>query len=56
MSINDLMNSTALPETFDPETQEGSQFDVLPVGEYVAQVIDAGVSAHKIKLTERSIP
>jgi hypothetical protein len=44
---DDLMNSTALPEVFDPETQEGSQFDVLPVGEYVAQVIDASVSAHK---------
>jgi hypothetical protein len=45
-NTNDLLSSTALPETFDPETQEGSQFNVLPKGEYVAQVIDVKVSPH----------
>ena len=25
------------PETFDPTTQEGNSWEVLPVGEYVAQ-------------------
>src|SRR5262249_32990300 len=34
---------TQLPETFDPATQEGSKFDVLPVGSYVAQITDASV-------------
>jgi hypothetical protein len=39
--------TTALPEAFNPEEQEGSNYDVLPKGEYVAQVIDASVSQPK---------
>jgi hypothetical protein len=38
--------TTALPEAFHPEEQEGSEFNVLPKGEYVAQVIDVKVSPH----------
>jgi Protein of unknown function (DUF669) len=38
---------TALPEVFDPETQEGTHFDVLSVGPYVAQVVDASVAQPK---------
>ena len=35
--------STQLPETFDPTTQEGNSWDVLPVREYVAQVVEASI-------------
>jgi Protein of unknown function (DUF669) len=35
--------STQFPETFDPTTQEGNSYDVLPVGEYVAQVVEASI-------------
>jgi Protein of unknown function (DUF669) len=35
--------STQFPETFDPTTQEGNSWDVLPVGEYVAQVVEATI-------------
>jgi len=35
--------STQFPETFDPTTQEGNSWDVLPVGEYVAQVVEASI-------------
>jgi len=38
---------TALPEAFDPETQEGSHFDVVPIGTYTAQVVDACVAQPK---------
>jgi hypothetical protein len=31
------------PETFDPTTQEGNSWDVLPVGEYVAQIVEASI-------------
>src|SRR4029077_13651221 len=34
---------TQFPETFDPETQEGNSWDPLPVGEYVAQIVEASV-------------
>jgi hypothetical protein len=37
--------TTVLPEAFNPEEQEGN--DVLPKGEYVAQIIDASVSQPK---------
>lgn len=37
-------HETSLPETFDPATQEGTSFDVVPVGTYVAQVLDACVA------------
>jgi hypothetical protein len=37
-------SETALPETFDPTTQEGSKFDVVPVAVYKAQITDASVS------------
>ena len=33
--------STEFPEIFDPETQEGNS--PLPVGEYVAQIVEASV-------------
>jgi len=35
--------STQFPETFDPATQEGNAWDVLPVGEYVAQIVEASI-------------
>ena len=35
--------STQFPQTFDPTTQEGNSWDVLPVGEYVAQVVEASI-------------
>jgi hypothetical protein len=35
--------STELPETFDPETQEGNSWDPVPVAEYVAQIVEASV-------------
>ena len=34
---------TEFPEIFDPETQEGNSWDPLPVGEYVAQIVEASV-------------
>jgi hypothetical protein len=36
-------SDTALPETFDPETEEGTHFDVIPIGPYVAQITEASV-------------
>jgi Protein of unknown function (DUF669) len=35
---------TALPETFDPAIEEGTHFDLIPVGKYVAQITDACVA------------
>ena len=35
--------TTQFPETFDPTTQEGNSWDVLPVGEYVAQIVEASI-------------
>jgi hypothetical protein len=35
--------TTQFPQTFDPTTQEGNSWDVLPVSEYVAQVIEASI-------------
>src|SRR5215475_13411459 len=35
--------TTQFPETFDPTMQEGNSWDVLPVGEYVAQVVEASI-------------
>jgi len=32
---------------FDPEQQEGSHFELLPVGDYTAQIIDAVISQPK---------
>jgi len=37
-------SETTLPEMFDPATQEGSKFDLLPVSWYKAQITDASVS------------
>jgi hypothetical protein len=34
---------TQFPETFDPETQEGNSWELLPVGEYVAQIVEASI-------------
>jgi hypothetical protein len=38
---------TALPETFDPAIEEGTHFDVVPVGTYAAQITDACVAQPK---------
>jgi uncharacterized protein DUF669 len=38
-----MTTSTLFPEAFDPTTQEGNSWEVLPVGEYVAQVVEASV-------------
>ena len=38
-----MTTSTLFPETFDPTTQEGNSWDVLPVGEYVAQIVEASI-------------
>jgi hypothetical protein len=35
--------NTQFPETFDPETQEGNSWELLPVGEYVAQIVEASI-------------
>ena len=35
--------TTQFPQTFDPTTQEGNSWDVLPVGEYVAQIVEASI-------------
>ena len=35
--------STQFPETFDPTTQEGNSWDVLPPGEYVAHAVEASI-------------
>ena len=34
---------TEFPEIFDPKTQEGNSWTPLPVGEYVAQIVEANV-------------
>jgi Protein of unknown function (DUF669) len=34
---------TEFPETFDPTTQEGNSWDVLPASEYVAHVVEASI-------------
>jgi hypothetical protein len=39
--------TTQFPETFDPETQEGNFWELLPVGEYVAQIVEASVQQPK---------
>jgi Protein of unknown function (DUF669) len=38
---------TQFPETFDPTTQEGNSWDVLPAGKYVAQVVEASIQQPK---------
>ena len=39
--------TTQFPETFDPETQEGNSWELLPVGEYVAQIVEASIQQPK---------
>jgi hypothetical protein len=39
--------NTQFPETFDPETQEGNSWELLPVGEYVAQIVEASIQPPK---------
>ncbi len=36
--------ATQLPETFDPENQEGTDWELIPVGEYPATIIEIGVA------------
>jgi hypothetical protein len=45
--MNDKNFETALPEIFDPTVEEGSHFELLPIGTYVAQVAEATVSQPK---------
>jgi hypothetical protein len=37
-------SSTELPETFDPSQEEGTKSDLLPIGIYLAQIIEAAVT------------
>jgi hypothetical protein len=39
--------STQLPETFDTSQEEGNSWGLIPVGEYVAQVIETSVAPPK---------
>jgi hypothetical protein len=39
--------STQLPETFEPENQEGNSWDLLPVGEYAATIVEIAVTQPK---------
>jgi hypothetical protein len=39
--------STQLPETFEPETQDGNSWDLLPIGEYAATIIEIAVAKPK---------
>ena len=36
--------NTELPEAFDPTAQKGSEFSLIPPGEYTAQIIEARVA------------
>src|SRR6478672_2425366 len=36
--------STQLPEDFVPENQEGNSWDLIPDGEYVAEIVEASVT------------
>jgi Protein of unknown function (DUF669) len=38
---------TQLPENFDPENQEGNSWELLPDGEYIAEIIEATVQQPK---------
>jgi hypothetical protein len=37
-------STTELPEMFDPSQEEGTKFDPLPIGVYLAQIIEAAVT------------
>jgi hypothetical protein len=39
--------STQLPETFDPENQEGNSWDLVPIGEYAAAIVEIAVAQPK---------
>ena len=39
--------STQLPETFEPEAQEGNVWDLISEGDYVAQIVEASVEQPK---------
>jgi hypothetical protein len=39
--------SMEFPETFDPQTEQGNSWDLLPIGEYVAEAIEADVAPPK---------
>ena len=39
--------STQLPETFDPETTEGNTWELLPVGQYTATIVEIAVQQPK---------
>jgi hypothetical protein len=39
--------TTELPEAFDPAQEQGNSWELIPVGEYVAQVTEASVTQPK---------
>lgn len=39
--------STAFPEAFDPDTEEGSHFELIPAGDYLAMITEASVAPPK---------
>jgi hypothetical protein len=39
--------ATQLPETFDPETQEGNSWNLLPIDEYIATIVEIAVAQPK---------
>jgi hypothetical protein len=39
--------STQLPQTFEPENQEGNSWELVPEGEYVAEIVEASVAQPK---------
>jgi hypothetical protein len=39
--------ATQLPEAFDPGSQEGNSWELIPNGEYTAEIVEAGVLSPK---------
>jgi Protein of unknown function (DUF669) len=45
--MNDVPSDDLNEFSFDPTTQEGSHFDLIPPGSYAAEVIEAGIGTPK---------
>jgi hypothetical protein len=41
------MSDMEFPEPFDPETEEGNSWELIPVGEYVAQAVEGRIAPPK---------
>jgi len=41
---------------FDPEGEEGSHFDLIPAGSYVAEIIDAKIAGEEVVAPEVAEP